>query len=144
MSLNPVREVRYRFRLATEHLHRAERLFKLGDWVGVVNSAQLAVENFAKALIAVFEVPTWSHDPSAQLLKLLDRFPSGLRDDIRGIARVVREMAPEHGRSTYGEPGRGLTPGDLYKEGHAREALDKAVKAWHTARRVLEALGVEV
>jgi len=42
-------EDRYRFRLATEHLRRAERLFKLGDWVGVVNSAQLAVENFAKA-----------------------------------------------------------------------------------------------
>lgn len=144
MSLNPVREIRYRFRLATEHMKRAERLFKLRDWVGVVNSVQLAVENFAKALIAAFEVPTWSHDPSTQLLKLLDRFPSSLRDDIQVIARVVRELAPEHGRSTYGEPSRGLTPSELYREGHASEALDKAVKVLDATRKVLEALGIKV
>ena len=63
MSLNPLSEIKYRLRLASEHLQRAERLFNLGDWVGTVSSSQIAVENFAKAVIAVFEVPTWSHDP---------------------------------------------------------------------------------
>jgi HEPN domain-containing protein len=57
MSFNPLSEVRYRYRLAMEHLKRAERLFSLRDWVGTTSSAQLAVENFAKAVIAVFEVP---------------------------------------------------------------------------------------
>lgn len=143
MSLNPLREVRYRFRLAKEHAERAGRLSELGDWVGVINSAQLAVENFAKALIAVFEVPTWSRDPSNQLLRL-HRLPLGIRGDAEELARLARDMAPERGRSTYGEPGRGLTPSDLYEERHARDALDKAFRAEEAARKAFKVLNVDV
>ncbi|MEM2849944.1 MAG: hypothetical protein QXI36_06700 [Candidatus Bathyarchaeia archaeon] len=47
MSFNPLSEVRYRYRLAMEHLERAEKLFTLRDWVGVVSASQLAIENFS-------------------------------------------------------------------------------------------------
>ena len=32
MSLNPLAEVEYRYRLAKEHLDRASKLFSLKDW----------------------------------------------------------------------------------------------------------------
>ena len=104
MSFSPLGEVKYRYRLGVEQLERAERLFSLGDWVGTVSSSQLAVENFAKAVIAVFDVPTWSHDPSDQLNSLVGRLPGGLVDDVRELALMARELAPEYGRSSYGEP----------------------------------------
>ncbi len=144
MSLNPAREVDYRRRLAIEHLQRAEKLFSLEDWVGTVSSCRLAVENFAKAIIAVFEVPTWSRDPSDQLKGLTDRLPSSLTDEINELAAIVMEMAPEHGRSTYGEPGAGLLPSDIYGEAHALNALEKARRSREIAEETLRLLGVEI
>jgi len=75
MSLDPLNEARYHFKLAKGHLARVERLLVLGDRAGVVHFAQLAVENFAKAVVALYEVPTWGHDPSSQLLRFLDKIP---------------------------------------------------------------------
>jgi len=144
MSLNPLGEVKYRYRLAAEQLGRAGRLFSLGDWVGTVSNSQSAVENFAKAVIAAFEVPTWSHDPSNQLSSLIERLPGGLVEDAQELAVMVMEMAPEHGRSSYGEPSAGLTPSDIYGEGHASNALEKAKKARIIVERVLERLNVRL
>lgn len=144
MTLNPLTEVRYRYRLAIEHLERAERLFALGDWAGTVSASQLAVENFAKAVIAVFEVPTWSHDPSGQLRSLIGRLPTEAADDVRELADMAEELAPEHGRSSYGEPTIGLLPSDIYREPHAHDALEKARKAKVIADKVLGALYVEL
>lgn len=142
MSFNPLSEVKYRYRLAVEQLERAERLFSLRDWVGTVSSSQLAVENFAKAVVAAFEVPTWSHDPSNQLNSLIRRLPGGLVEEVRELAVMAREMAPEHGRSSYGEPSAGLTPSDIYEEDHASNALEKAKKARIIVERVLDRLNV--
>ncbi len=142
MSVDPVGEARYRYRLAASHLARAERLLALGDWAGVAHFAQLAVENFAKAVVALYEVPTWSHDPSNQLLRLLSRIPECLAGEVRELALIARDVAPEHGRSTYGEPGEGLMPDDVYTEAHARELAAKARRAGWIAARVFEALGL--
>jgi len=144
MSFNPASEVRFRYRLAVEYFERARRLFSLGDWVGAVSASQLAVENFAKAVIVVFEVPTWSHDPSSQLNGLVKRFPGDVVCDARELAAFVRELAPEHGRSSYGEPDAGLVPSDIYGEDHASNAVDKGRKARSIAERVLERLSVEL
>ena len=144
MSLNPLSEIKYRRRLASENLKRAEMLFNLRDWVGVVSSSQNAVENFAKAVIAVFEVPTWSHDPSDQLESLLGRLPSSLTGIIRELMAIARDTAPEHGRSTYGEPDAGLTPSDIYGEEHASSMLEKARRSKEIADEVLRQLKVEL
>jgi len=85
MSFNPLSEVRYRYRLAVEHLERAGRLFSLRDWVGTISSSQLAIENFAKAVISVFEVPTWSHDPSNQLNGLMKSCLATLKMWLRNL-----------------------------------------------------------
>jgi len=144
MIFNPLSEVKYRYRLAVEYLERAERLFSIGDWVGTVLSSQITVENFAKTLIAIFEVPTWSHDPSNQLNGLIEKFPSGLADDLKELAKMAREMAPEHGRSTYGEPDAGLTPSDIYTEEHALSALEKGKKSREITEKILNQLNIRL
>jgi len=142
VSLNPVSEAKYRRRLALDHLKRAEALFSIGDWAGTVSASQLAVENFAKAVIALFEVPTWDHDPSSQLNGLRDRIPSGARGIAEQLSFLAGNMAPEHGRSSYGEPTTGLTPNDIYKQEHASDAVDKARKASEISTRILNELGM--
>jgi HEPN domain-containing protein len=144
MSLNPLSEVKYRYRLAMEHLERAERLFSLKDWVGVVSASQLAIENFAKAVIAIFEIPTWSHDPSNQLNDLVEKFPNDIVNDVKELAKIAREIAPEHGRSTYGEPISGLMPSEIYKESNALNALEECRKAKKIAEKVLERLNIRL
>jgi len=140
--IDPMEEVKYRYNLALQNFSRAESLLNLGDWAGSVHFSQLAVENFAKALVAAFEVPAWGHDPSKQLLELRDNFPKEYIKEIDELASIVRALAPEHSRSTYGEPDRGLTPADIYTEAHAVDAFDKAKRAREIAMRVLEALKV--
>ncbi len=144
MSLNPLNEVKYGYRLAVEHLERAERSYSLRDWVGVMSSSQLSVENFAKAIIAVFEVPTWSHDPSNQLSGLIEKLPSDTIDDIKELISSARELAPEHGRSTYGEPSAGLVPSDIYEEAHASSALEKGRRARSIVEKVLLMLKIKL
>jgi HEPN domain-containing protein len=144
MSINPLNEVKYRHRLAIEHLERARKLFSVKDWVGTVLSSQPAVENFTKAVISAFEVPTWSHDPSNQLKSLIDRLPTDLVEDVQELAVATREMAPEHGKASYGEPTAGLTPSDIYEEEHASNALKKTEKARKIAEKVLERLNIRL
>ena len=69
-KLNPISEVYYRLRLAEGFLKEAEDAFRRRDFRGVVASSQLAVENATKAVIAVYRVPSWSHDPSPELKEL--------------------------------------------------------------------------
>jgi len=93
--------------------------------------SQLAVKNYAKTLIALFEVSIWSHDPLTQLLRLLNRFPENLRRSVEELATIAKELVAEHGRTIYGE-----------KE--ARDALNKALRARSIIDEILKALGVEL
>jgi len=144
VSIDPLSEALYRYRLATSHLTRAERLLALGDWAGTVHFVQLAVKNFAKTIIALYEVPTWSHDPSNQLLRLLDRVPQDLIEEARELALTAREIASEHGRSTYGEPEGRLTPDNLYTEAYARDLVTKARRAREIVAQVFKTLNITV
>ncbi|WP_243678835.1 hypothetical protein [Vulcanisaeta distributa] len=48
----------------------------------------LAVENFAKAIIAIYQVPTWSHDPSNQLMGIINQLPGEVRELVIELARM--------------------------------------------------------
>ena len=134
---DPAEEASYRLRLAGEHLRRAERALEAGDWPMAVHFSQLAAENAAKALITVFEVPARTHDPSDQLLGLLDRLPVELVEVAHELAGIAHELAPEHARSTYGLPAEGLTPSDIYDRAYAEECVLKARRALRMAERAL-------
>jgi len=115
-----------------------------GEWVGAAHYSQLAVENYAETLIAPFEVPTWSHDPSIQLLRPLNRFPENLRRSVEELATIAEELAAEHGRTSYGEPALGLTPNEVYGEKEVRDIFSKVLRARSIVEEALKALGVEL
>ena len=142
MRINPENEISYRLRLAELYLEDAESAFERGDYRGAVASSQLSVENAAKAIIANFRVPSWSHDPSHELRELQEALPEDVRALVDELADTAGELAPEHGKATYGEPTRGLTPWDIYDEGDAERALRYARRALVIARSVLRTLGV--
>ena len=125
-------------REAKEDLGRASRYCGLKDWLTITHYSQLAIEKSAKALISCFEAFEWTHDPSGQLKKLVEK--GLLHDGLVGIASYAREAAPWHGRSTYGGLRNGLwrSPSELCTEEAAMELLDKAKESVNKAEGFIE------
>ncbi len=138
MRLNPRGEAEYRARLAQRYLSEAEEAFKLGNYRLAVSSSQLSVKNSAKAVIALSKTPSWSHDPSYELIETIQTIPEELREKAQELARIARTLAPEHGRVTYGEPIRGLTPWEIYNKEDAEEAIQKARRAKEIMDEILQ------
>lgn len=140
--IDPRDEAEYRRRLAEGHLEMALKALRRGELPSSIQHSQLAAENAAKAIIAIYETPTWSHDPSPQLLEIEMRVDEELRPSLRELAEIVGRLAPEHGRSTYGEPDRGRTPWEIYTHREAESILGDAERAVEIMRRLLgELLG---
>jgi len=114
LKLNPSSEVAYRVRLAKGYLRDAEESYRRRDYRGTVASAQLYAENAAKAVMAVYKVPSWTHDPSHKLVEVTQSLDSSLRVLTEELTEIARRLAPERGRATYGKPTRGLTPWDIW------------------------------
>jgi len=141
MKINPLGEVSYRLKLAVHYLKDAEDAYRRGDYRGTVVSSQPSTENAAKAVIAFFRIPSWSHDPAPELRELLNEFLMHTRELVEELADIAESLAPEHGRATYGEPLRGLTPWDIYNKEDADRALNSARRATALSRRILKELG---
>lgn len=142
MKLNPAKEVSYRVKMAERYLEEAREAFNRHDYRLTVASSQLCVENAAKAVIAIYRTPSWSHDPSNELLEVTEQLPQHLRTHARELAEIARTLAPEHGRSTYGEPLRGLTPWEIYTKDEAAKALEMAKKALKLMEKILKGLNI--
>lgn len=140
MKLNPQSEVQYRVELATRYLKEAEDAIERRDYRSTVASSQLCAENAAKAIITLYRIPSWSHDPSHELLEVIRHLRPELRRLAEELAEIARKLAPEHGRATYGEPTRGLTPWDIYGEEDALEALSMARRALKLMKTILKEL----
>ncbi|MFQ6076895.1 MAG: HEPN domain-containing protein [Candidatus Bathyarchaeia archaeon] len=137
MRFNPKAEVGYRVKPAERYLSDAERAFRAGDHRGTVECAQRAAENAAKAVIAVNRVPSWSHDPSHELMDALADLPEEDREGAKTLAGLAHDLSPEHGRATHGEPTRGLTPWELYGRREAESTLSKARTALELMKKIL-------
>jgi len=144
LRFNPLSDVAYRRKLTNKYLKEAGENFKRGDYRRTVESAQLATENAAKAIIALYHVPSWSHDPSIELLELLKKLPKELEVKARKLAQIAHKLAPEHGRVTYGEPVRGVTPWELYKKKDAEEALIMAKDCVKLLREILKNMPIDL
>ena len=143
MKINPLSEVLYRVKLAKYYLRDAENAFRRGDFRATVASSQLSAENSAKAVIAFYRIPSWSHNPAPELREVADQIPEDVKEPALELADIAETLAPEHGRATYGEPLRGLTPWEIYSREDAEKALNYARKALECAIKVLSKLGVE-
>lgn len=129
MRLNPRREMEYCAQLAREYLEDAESSLREGNFRGCVQSSQLATENAAKAVIAMGRAPSWGHDPSTELLEVARELAAQHRAKATRLAELSSQLAPEHGRATYGEPERFMTPRMLYDHGAAEKAIALAREA---------------
>lgn len=129
MKIDPSSEVNYRMRVSFEYLKRAEKFLNSGDYKESVEASQLSVENAAKAIVAIRRIPSWSHDPSEELLEVADELGDEQGVLARELAHLAHELAPEHGLATYGKPSEGLTPWDIYDKAKAVEVLKKARRA---------------
>ena len=143
MKINPLSEVLYRVKLARYYLRDAENAFRRGDFRATVASSQLSAENSAKAVIAFYRIPSWSHNPAPELREIADQIPEDVKELALELADIAETLAPEHGRVTYGEPLRGLTPWEIYSREDAEKTLNYARKALEQAIKVLSKLGVE-
>ena len=141
MEIDPREEVLYRFNLAIEQLETAIKRFSIEDWAGVVQASQLAAENAAKAIIAHFHLPSWTHDPSGELRIISSEIPDRFREDIDELIEIVSTLAPEHGRTSYGIPSERLTPRRLYDRNKAEKALNMARKAVAISQKSLKHIG---
>lgn len=141
IAVDPADEISYRLNLAREHLEAASKRLRVKDWPGVVQAAQLAAENAAKAVVAHVAIPSWSHDPSSELNSMVTLLPAKLRRKARQLASIAHRLAPEHGRSTYGLADRRVTPSMIYGEDDARRALREARRAVKLAEAILADLG---
>lgn len=129
MRFNPTHEMEYRLILAQKYLEDAEQRLRSSDFRGCVQYSQLAAENAAKAVIAMRRTPSWGHDPSGELLEVANELDSDRREKAVRLAEISSRLAPEHGRTTYGEPERFLTPWMLYDLQGAEGAIALAREA---------------
>ena len=137
MKLDPLDEVNYRRKLAQGYLNECRQAFLRGDWRNTVACAQLCAENAAKAVIALFRIPSWTHDPSEELNHVASLLPEEARQYVARLAEISHRLAPEHSRTVYGEPTRRLSPWKLYSKSDAEEALKMAEEAVKLMEHIL-------
>jgi len=134
-------EAEFRCKLAERYVEEARKHLKNKEIVDTVRKAQLSVENGVKAIIACFKLPSWSHDPSRELLEVLsenrdkiEKIGVTFPERIKESAKVASELAPEHGRTNYGEPITRKTPWELYDKEYAKRVLEGAEEVVKAAR----------
>ena len=137
MNIDPPKEVIYIVKLAKKYLEEAEKSLQRRDYRDAVLNSQLSIENSAKAAISIFHIPSWSHNPGPELRSLLKSFPKDLRKDVERLAQLSEELAPEHGRATYGEPTRGLTPWEIYSYEDAYRAISIAREGFTHLKKIV-------
>ena len=125
MRIDPRSEVEYRLRLCSKYLEKAEKFFRTSDYKESAEASQLSAENAAKAVIALKRLPSWSHDPSEELLEVAEELPEEERALARELAEIAHELAPEHGSPPTGGPLRGSLLGTSTTGQVAREGEEK-------------------
>jgi len=133
-------EAVFRLRLADGFLGEAREDVGLERWRSCVDNSQLAVENAAKAVLALLGPTSRTHHPGGLLRESLDSgaFADWDRAAIEKIVHYAEILGPDiHVRSDYGDEAGGLTPWELFGAVDAREALTWADDAVNQARRLV-------
>lgn len=133
----------YRLRVAEGFLDEACQDHRLGRWRSVMDNAQLAVENAAKAVLAILGPVGRTHNPAPLLRQALgdSRLADVDERDIQRLAELAELLGFDvHVQTDYGDEMAGLTPWELFDEADASEALAMAEEAVALARKVLKVL----
>lgn len=129
-------------------LDSARRDWAARAWRDTCLFAQLAIEMSAKAVIASFAQPQWTHDPGEQIRRIVlarsdaeleSLFGGPCREALERLARDARETAPWHTLAVYGKklPGRARVAAvDVCTQEAAQDLLARAEHAVALASRL--------
>lgn len=136
-------EVEYRLRVAQGFLEESRQDLALSRWRSAVDNAQLAVENAAKAVLALIAPVGRTHNPAPLLRQALDegRFESAHRSAVQRLAECAELLGFDvHVQTDYGDEFQGLTPWELFDAQEAGDAVDMAEEAVALAQAVVQAV----
>jgi len=138
--MNPIRDSQFRLELAAGFLREAEQDLGLSRWRSCVDNAQMAIENAAKAVVAMRGPVPKTHQIEKALSRL-DKDPllKSLRTEIATLGEIARKLGfEEHIRTDYGDETHYRTPWELFDQESAEEAVSLARRAHDTAQRIIE------
>jgi HEPN domain-containing protein len=136
--MNSQNDTEYRLRLAKGFQKESEQDFQLQRWRSCVDNAQLSVENAGKAIIAIFEPVERTHNPAANLRKLIDKklIDNALLNDLNTALNFFDELGFEdHFLTDYGDKKNYQDPWSVFNEDDARKALEIMQKCLTVAEK---------
>jgi len=139
--VRPQDEAEYRLNLARGYFAEAEEDIKRKRWRSCAASAQLSIENSAKAVIACFVPVAITHDPAMQLARLIETetMPEEVTAKVREIVFIAARFGGrEHGLFSYGDTKRFRDPWSLVTQAKANEAIVGARRCLVIAEEVHE------
>ena len=137
------RDATYRLRVAAGFLEETHQDAELSRWRSAVATAQLAVENAAKAVLALLGPVGRIYNPAVQFRQALgdELFPVALREHVTRLAELAETLGFDiHIQTDYGDEMGGRTPWELFDEADARQAQELAEEAVSVASSVVSAL----
>lgn len=141
--MQPRDDADYRISLVEQSIVAARDIFGMQHYPTCVDHCQQAVENAAKAVLAVFGPHPPTHGPGALLEGYARRghFPPAMLPAVQRLAELSKEYGPDvHMRVRYGDETNRILPSRLFDEGSARGALAAAEEALGLAKELLAAL----
>ena len=135
------RNAEYRLKLAQGFLNEARQDVGLGRWRSAVDNAQLAVENAAKAVLALLGPVGRTHNPAVHLRQALSDglFAAPTYDRVQRLAEQAEIMGPDvHIQTDYGDEMGGRTPWELFNEADAHQSVAIAEEAVSLAEAILQ------
>ena len=138
--MNPKRDTEFRLKLAAGFLGEAEEDVRLSRWRSCVDNAQMAVENAAKAVIAMRGPVPKIHQLQRALSRLSrDAQLRSLSKEMAALGEITQKLGlEEHIRTDYGDESQYRTPWEIFDRESAEEALTLARHAKDLAKRIIE------
>jgi HEPN domain-containing protein len=138
--MNSHQDAQYRLKLAQGYVAEGRQLMGQQLWRAAVSSAQLAVENAAKAVLALFKPVVKAHDLSDLLLTLIaeQKLEEVTARHIEQLARCASRLGfREHILTDYGDELTFTSPWEIYTQERAEVSLAVAQQALSIAEEFL-------
>ena len=135
------KEISYRLRLAQGFLAEAQQDIPLKRWRSAVDNSQLAVENAAKAVLAMLGPVGRTHNPATQLLQSITdgRFTPIPVPPLQRLAELARLLGADiHAQTDYGIEATRRTPWELFGEADGQQAVAVAEEAVDLATTITQ------
>jgi len=131
------KDIAYRIALAEGFLAEAREDLGNGRWRSCVDNSQLAVENAAKAALALLGPVGRTHDPAPLLQQAVGagKFAPGMLPAVEQLIECSSLLGSDvHAASDYGDDRTRQTPWQLFLEPDAQQAFCFAEKALRAVR----------